>query len=161
MKLTYRAIRRKFFKMLVRSVPGHQLRTFLFRQCGYTVGAQVFIGEDLLIVENADNFSDKLFIGDRVSIAQRVTLVTGQSPNWSRLVKVYPSHGGRITIENDAWIGAGAIILPDVTIGEGAVVGAGAVVTRDVPPYTVVVGVPARPIKRISLETGQVVDLRR
>jgi len=160
MKLTYRAIRRKFLKMLVRFAPGHRLRMFLFRRCGYTVGEKVFVGEDLIVVENADDFRKKLIIGDRVSIAQRVTLATGASPNWSRLSKVYPSHGGKIVIEDDAWIGAGAIILPDVTIGEGAVVGAGAVVTRDVPPYTVVAGVPARPIKRISLEAGEVFALK-
>ena len=158
MRLTCRAIRRKFLKMLIRFVPGHPLRVTLFRWCGYSVGKDVMVGEDLIVVENADDFREKLIIGDRVSIAQRVTLVTGASPNWSRLRQVYPSHGGKIVIENDAWIGAGAIILPDVTIGECAVVGAGAVVTKDVPPYAVVVGIPARPIKRISLETGQVTD---
>ena len=147
MKITYRAVKRKFFKMLVRFVPGYQLRVLLFRQCGYIVGKKVMIGEDLIIVENADDFREKLVIGDRVAIAQRVTLATGASPNWSRLTKVYPSHAGKIVIMDDAWIGAGAIILPDITIGEGAVVGAGAVVTKDVPSYTVVVGVPAKPIK--------------
>jgi len=50
-------------------------------------------------------------------------------------------------IGNDVWIGLGAIILSGVTIGDGAVVGAGAVVSRDVPPYAVVVGSPARIIK--------------
>jgi acetyltransferase-like isoleucine patch superfamily enzyme len=48
-------------------------------------------------------------------------------------------------------IGAGVIILPNITIGEFAVVGAGAVVTKDVPSYTVVAGVPAKPIKKIEL----------
>jgi len=55
-----------------------------------------------------------------------------------------------ITIEDDAWIGAGAIILDGVRIGRGAVVGAGAVVTRDVAPHTVVAGVPARLVRRIQ-----------
>lgn len=159
MKFTYRAIKRKFFKMLTRFVPGYQLRLLFFRQCGYVVGKKVMIGEDLIVVENTNDFREKLVIGDRVSIAQRVTLATGASPNWSRLTRVYPSHGGKIVINDDAWIGAGAIILPNVTIGEGAVVGAGAVVTKDVPPYTVVVGVPAKPIKRIDLENGIIVDL--
>ena len=54
----------------------------------------------------------------------------------------------RIVIGNDVWIGGRATILRGVTIGDGAVVGAGAVVTRDVEPYTVVGGVPARPIKK-------------
>ena len=51
-------------------------------------------------------------------------------------------------IGNDVWIGNGAIVLRGVKVGDGAVVGAGAVVTKDVEPYTVVVGVPARPIKK-------------
>ncbi len=54
----------------------------------------------------------------------------------------------RIVIGNDVWIGGRATILRGVTIGDGAVVGAGAVVTRDVEPYTVVGGIPARPIKK-------------
>ena len=55
---------------------------------------------------------------------------------------------GDIVIGNDVWIGYEAVILAGVTIGDGAVVGARAVVTRDVPPYTIVGGVPARPIRK-------------
>ncbi|MCT8998843.1 DapH/DapD/GlmU-related protein [Chelativorans intermedius] len=54
----------------------------------------------------------------------------------------------RVTIGHDVWIGHGVTILPGVTIGTGAVVGAGAVVSRDVANYTIVAGVPARPIRR-------------
>ena len=59
----------------------------------------------------------------------------------------------RVTIGHDVWIGHGATILPGVAVGCGAVVGAGAVVSRDVAPYTVVGGVPARPIKRRFTES--------
>nr|WP_326167031.1 CatB-related O-acetyltransferase [uncultured Oscillibacter sp.] len=55
---------------------------------------------------------------------------------------------GDIVIGNDVWIGYEAVILSGVTIGDGAIVGARSVVTRDVPPYTIVGGVPARPIRR-------------
>ncbi|HJD40125.1 MAG TPA: CatB-related O-acetyltransferase [Candidatus Blautia stercoripullorum] len=61
---------------------------------------------------------------------------------------------GDIIIGNDVWIGYEAVILPGVTIGDGAVIGCRAVVTKDVPPYTIVGGVPAKPIrKRFDEET--------
>ena len=141
--------KKKILKPLAKMMPLSKLRVALFRMCGYSIGKDAFIGEDLII---SDNLHDKnVFIGDRASIAPRVTLVTSSGPNLSRIepyVKVV--NGGKIRIENDAWIGAGAIILPNVTIGEGAVVGAGAVVIKDVPPYTVVAGVPAKEIKKLE-----------
>ena len=143
--------KKKILKPLARIMPLSKLRIALFRLCGYSVGKDVFIGEDLII---SDNLHDKnVFIGDRASIAPRVTLVTSSGPNLSKIkpyVKVV--NKGKITIESDAWIGAGAIILPNVTIGRGAVVGAGAVVTKDVPPYTVVAGVPAKEIRKLNVE---------
>ena len=57
------------------------------------------------------------------------------------------AHRGTIAVEEHAFVGANAVVLPDVTIGEGAVVGANAVVTEDVPPWTVVVGAPARAVR--------------
>ncbi|TDF94736.1 DapH/DapD/GlmU-related protein [Paenibacillus piri] len=60
--------------------------------------------------------------------------------NWRR--------NNRVTIGHDVWIGHGAIIMKGVHVGTGAVIGSGAIVTKDIEPYTVVVGVPAKPIKK-------------
>jgi galactoside O-acetyltransferase len=58
-----------------------------------------------------------------------------------------------VIIEDDVWIGTRAVILPGVRIGYGSVIAAGSVVTKDVPPMTVVAGIPAKPIKKIEVES--------
>ncbi len=140
---------KKVLKMVAKNVPGNGLRIALLRACGFHIGSDVYIGEDLIVTEILDDRSEKLVIGDRVAIAPRVTLITSSDPNNSRIGKP-PFHPirGRIVIEDDAWIGAGAIVMPNVVIGKRAIVGAGAVVTKDVPPDTTVVGVPAHRIRQ-------------
>ena len=159
MKLSYRAVRRKVLKVLVRFVPGHGRRADILRKCGYTVGEDAMIGEDLIIGQAGDDFEERLIIGKRVGISPRVTILLESGPSKARIRELYPAYREKTVIGDDVWIGAGSIILPGVTIGEGSVVGAGAVVTKDVPPYTVVVGVPARPIKRIDLESKKFIPL--
>ena len=155
-----RSLKKRLIKLLVRFIPGRGLRASLLRMAGYTVGSPVFIGEDLIIVDTQYQ-TPQVFIGNKVTIAQRVTLVTSSgAPDSEEVYKIFGSKVGPIIIKDGVWIGAGAIILPNVTIGRAAIVGAGAVVTKDVPPCTVVAGVPARPIKRFSLETGEIFDLR-
>ena len=64
--------------------------------------------------------------------------------------------GYKVTIGHDTWLGHGSTILPGVTIGDGAVIGAGAVVSKDVAPYTIVGGVPAKPIReRLDRRTAE------
>jgi acetyltransferase-like isoleucine patch superfamily enzyme len=91
-------------------------------------------------------------IGSHVNLAQGIT-VTALNHNFSDTTRRIDEQGistNPVTIENDVWIGANAVILPGVTIGQHAVVAAGAVVTADVPANTVVGGVPARIIKKIN-----------
>ncbi len=106
-------------------------------------GDQVDIGEFTHLRANGG-----LRIGNRVLIAAHVTITTREHP--VELPRWSVTRDAPITIEDDVWIGAGAVVLPGVTIGRGAVVAAGAVVTVSVDPYTVVGGVPARAIKSIA-----------
>ena len=90
-------------------------------------------------------------IGNHVNLAQGIT-VTALNHNFSDTSKRIDEQGvstNPVTIEDDVWVGANAVILPGVTIGEHCVVAAGAVVTKDVPPHSLVAGVPAKVIKQI------------
>jgi acetyltransferase-like isoleucine patch superfamily enzyme len=91
-----------------------------------------------------------LQIGDDVRIAPQVMIMpmnhTFANPDVAIRKQEIQAQG--ITIEDDVWLGAGAIVLDGVTIGKGSVIGAGAVVTRDIPPYSVAVGVPAKVVKK-------------
>ena len=109
----------------------------------------VYIADDFIIVEELSG-DDPIRIGDRVSIAPRVTLVTSSHPNNSRIREFAPLGRGPVTIEADAWIGSGSIVLPGGTIGRGAVVGAQSVVAADVAPLHVVAGQPARTIRVLT-----------
>lgn len=93
-----------------------------------------------------------LEVGDSVLFAPRVAIV-GRNDHRIDLpdTLIWDSprgENGKARIGSDCWIGYGAIILSGVTIGDGAVVAAGAVVTKDVPPYTIVAGCPARVVRR-------------
>lgn len=115
------------------------------------LGSDVSLGErNLLMCTRA-----KIHIGDHVMTGPGVTMITGghrmdikdrPMTSISNEEKL-PENDQDIILEGDNWIGANAIILKGVTIGEGAVVAAGAIVTKDVPPYSVVAGVPAKIIK--------------
>ena len=90
-------------------------------------------------------------IGSHVNMAQGIT-VTALNHNFDDTEKRIDEQGvstNPVTIEDDVWIGANAVILPGVTIGNHCVVAAGAVVTKDVPPHSLVAGVPAKVIKQI------------
>ena len=90
-------------------------------------------------------------IGSHVNLAQGIT-VTALNHNFEESNKRIDEQGVTtkpVIIGNDIWIGANAVILPGVSIGDHSVVAAGAVVTKDVPPHSLVAGVPAKIIKKI------------
>lgn len=123
-------------------LPG--LRHLLWRVSGLDFGKDTFINMGLTIV---DNYSNQVFIGNRVAIAPNVTIVTASNPNnsilgeQSRFVKSAP-----VEIGDDSWLGSQVVIMPGVKIGSRSIVAAGSVVTKDVANDTIVAGVPAKEI---------------
>ena len=116
-------------------------------------GKNISIGRDVFI-NSGCHFQDQggITIGDGSLIGHNVVLATinhALSPSQKRKNLYAP-----ITIGSNVWIGSNAVILQGVTIGEWAVVAAGAVVTKDVPPYTVVGGIPAKVMKKVERSEG-------
>ena len=115
------------------------------------IGNNVIIRHECSINAAPQDYNDdgKVIIEDDVNIAQYV-IITSNIHKYDRIdvdIREQGEIAKTVLIKKGAWIGARAIILPGVTIGTGAIIGAGAVVTKDVPPLSVVAGVPAKIIK--------------
>jgi galactoside O-acetyltransferase len=114
------------------------------------------VGDECFINAGA-HVSGDVRIGDRVMIGPDVKLLSGRhlfnlpgrQPRYLRASAENPEQLDTLRVEDDVWIGAGSIVVGGVTVGQGSVLGAGSVASRDVPPFVVAVGVPARPVRRI------------
>lgn len=111
---------------------------------GHYTGCSIEVGDNTVI--NRGCYLDGrtgIAIGNNVNVSFQCCIITLQHDAKST---DFHCVAGKVCIEDHAWIGARALILSGVTIGEGAVVGAGSVVTKDIPPYAIVAGTPARKI---------------
>ena len=140
----------KIGKRVAKSFPSNAIRIWGLRLCGFDVGNKVYVAEEIYIASLISEKSCQLSIGNRVAIGPRVTLILSSDANWSRLMNQFDYIKSYIVLEDDCWIGAGAIIMPGITVGKCSIVGSGSVVTKNVPPFTVVVGNPAKKIKNIN-----------
>lgn len=148
-----------FGNIIWNKIPSRHLRKWFYQVLGAKIGKRTFPCRRVEIL-----FPKGLFLGDGIAIGwfaeldARGGITVGHDTNISSHVKLitgshdiddpeYSAEFKPITIGHHCWIGTGAIILQGVTIGNGAVVAAGAVVTKDIPPYEVWGGVPARKIK--------------
>lgn len=143
---------------IVGQLPSHHLRRSFYRLCGMGIGKgstihmgarfyeleNITLGNDSIIGEDVVlDGRDKIAIGDHVAIASDVMIYNAQHDVHDNNFRVVT---GAVVIGDYVFIGPRAILLPGVMIGEGAVVAAGAVVTKNVDPYTIVGGVPAKKI---------------
>ncbi len=125
-------------------------------------GKSIFIGDDVIVGLNC-TFVDnaEIHIGNRVMIAPNVQIYTASHPtlpqerlidNWEGVSPTYfRTYAKPVIIEDNVWIGGGAIILPGVTIGKNAVIGAGSVVNKSIPENCVAAGNPCKVIKKLSV----------
>jgi acyl-[acyl carrier protein]--UDP-N-acetylglucosamine O-acyltransferase len=131
-----------------------------FRPYAYAINcSKIYIGRNVVIrpgtmlFASPDDSEGKIIIEDDVLIGSGVHVYVAnheyRNPN-ILISEQGHSKAKKVVLKRGCWIGANSIILPGVTVGEHSVVGAGSVVTKDVPPYTVAVGNPARVIKKIK-----------
>ena len=138
---TIRQAKDRILQLIAFHTPGAKsLRVRLHRWRGVKIGQEVWIGYQVLL---ETSYPHLISVGNNVIISVRAMLIAHfRGPQG-------------ITIEDDAFIGPGAIILPNVKIGRGAVVTAGSVVSTSVAPMTVVQGNPARPIATCGVTLGE------
>ncbi len=127
--------------------------SFIDYQVYFKLPWLIEIGKQVSIGRGSEFYPDffgknKIKIGNNVRISPNVYFhASGHDLN----DLTFNTHkGGSIVVENGVWIGANSIILPNVTIGQSSVVAAGAVVTKDVPPFTLVAGIPAKVIRNLQ-----------
>jgi serine acetyltransferase len=141
-----RGLLNRILQELARIIPGAKsLRVMFHRARGVKIGKGVWIGYDVLLDTARP---DLITIEDGASISMRVTIVAH-----------FKEFRG-VRIERDAFIGPGAVILPNVIIGHGSVVKAGSVISQSVPPFTVVEGNPAVPVARCGVALRQDISMK-
>ena len=128
----------------------HDVRFFnLYRRGlgGLTVGRDCFLGDECLI-----DLAEAVSLGDQVTLAERVLVLTHTNVGYRDhpLQRLFPPMAAAVVVEDGSFVGAGVTLLPGVRVGRGSFVAAGSVVTEDVPPATLVAGVPARPVRALT-----------
>jgi maltose O-acetyltransferase len=125
---------------------GSDIRSPFFCDYGFniSIGTGVFVNYNCVFLDVA-----RITIGDRVQIGPAVQLLSADHPLDPEVRARGLENGSPIVIEDDAWLGGGAIVCPGVTIGRGSVIGAGSVVTRDVPAGVLAVGNPCRVLREL------------
>ena len=150
-RFLYRRYMDYFWQMLAfRAIPYSKLRVKVHRWRGVKIGKNVMIGPQVVIDDVYPNF---VVIEDGVSLAANDYILTHSKPlEYHRFLT--ESYVAPVIIKKNAWIAINVTILPGVTVGEGSIVAAGSVVTKDVPPFCMVGGAPAKVIREFEMKDG-------
>ena len=144
---------------LIGHLPSFRIRHWYYRHIlRYRIGCSCSIHMDTFFTGKNISIGDHVVINRRCYLDGRIGIEINNNVSISPEVYIisldhdpdsprFATRGSKVIVEDYVWIGARAIIMPGVTLGEGAVVGAGAVVTRDINPYRIAVGTPAREIR--------------
>lgn len=147
-RLAIAAVRRYVMMFGMAIIPFSYLRVLLLRICGVHVGKGCYLGFNVIC---DTNYAELITIGDHVTISHDTVIYAHTaSPAESPLSALY-NQVQPVRIENGAWIGAGCIVLPGVTIAQDCMVGAGSVVARSTEPSSLYAGNPCKKIKALSL----------
>ncbi len=151
LKLKLRLFKSWFLNYLAQRVPNSDMAVKLHKMRGVKIGKHVYIGPyteiDLI-------YPHLITIEDYVSIGMHSMIFAHSNPTNSYLIKekIYPREVKPVKIKEGAWIPPGCIILAGVTIGEHSIIGAGSLVIKDIPPKSLAIGSPAKPIKKLNLD---------
>lgn len=142
-----RVLWQKQLHMIARATIPPGLRLALYRAMGVSIGQHCFVGLDTWL---DDQFPELIVLEDGVTLSFRVIVVVHDDARRMDRTEAGAGDGtvAPVVLKRGCYLGAAAMVLPGVTVGENAVVAAGAVVTRDVPAGVVVAGVPARIIRQ-------------
>lgn len=131
--------------------PDARIRKKCLKRFGCEMGENTFTNLGFSLVYDKIEPEPRVVIGKNVSIGPNVTVVVDSSANNGQEINQIPYvkdkltiGDGKVTIDDEVWIGASVTILPNVKIGRCSIIGAGSLILKDVPPYTIVAGVPAK-----------------
>jgi acetyltransferase-like isoleucine patch superfamily enzyme len=163
--LLSRRVWRRAKMLVLRAAFSKYGKHFIFDPQDFFSFSNIEVGNDVMVGRGAVFVASesKIIIGNKVMFGPNVTIIGGNHNTSVVGQFMYdvrdkrPDDDQDVIIEDDVWVGSGATLLKGVRVGRGSIIAAGAVVTRDVPPYTICGGAPARVLSvRFSIDTIQV-----
>lgn len=144
---------KRLYRLVIEKIasicPFKSVKSSLYRCCGLNIGDDVYIGNGVLF-DRA--FPQMITIGNHVAIGDRAIITAhAHIPTDTPLKKIYPRTIKPVVIEDGVWIMPNVTVINGVTIGKESVIATGSIVLKDVPPRTLVAGVPAKVVKDLSV----------